>query len=164
MNYLLDDVMQTDVLQPVRPSETADAAEAYLGVSGSNQIARDQQVMEVEAMITSFTHLLTEHPRAPQVAGLHFEIAALERWLDKVHDGRISRMMLTERGMAWLEKHRVILKYATDESLRSTAAGVGPKTLANVIKTQTLRDDNALVDTPAPEEIGVAANLQPSYS
>lgn len=102
---------------PSRPALPAAilGAEPYSVTSAPS--SSDHQVTEIKDIITSFKHLLSEHPDSSAGVGIKREIFVLERWLSSFRRGLISASKLAANGPAWLNLHRGKLVHASEAAL-----------------------------------------------
>ncbi len=95
----------------------------------------DRQVSEIREIITSFKHLLFEHPLSSATAGIQREIVVLEKWIKSFQLGLISAARLAGNGPLWLKRHRDRLQNASEESWHTTPENESTSRLTPSLRT-----------------------------
>ncbi|MBP7251951.1 MAG: hypothetical protein KBA75_00540 [Alphaproteobacteria bacterium] len=136
------------------------AAESFPAASAPS--SSDHQVTEIKDIITSFKHLLAEHPDSSAGVGIKREIFVLERWLSSFRRGLISASKLAANGPAWLNLHRGKLVHASEEALHPEPSRNGTSLSDPMQLTLDAKDKpyvGVMQNIPAHEATSQALNL-----
>ncbi len=144
--------------RPIMPMSSLPAQpHSVMATSSTN----DHQVTEIKDIITSFKHLLSEHPDSSAGDGIKREIFVLERWLSSFRRGLISAAKLAANGPAWLNLHRGELAHASEEALQPEPGRNSPNTRDPMLLTRDTQDKTyvGVTHNSSQREANHASNL-----
>jgi len=97
-----------------------------------------QHLHDITALISEIRHFLVRHDAALKETDLRREMRQLEDWLEAERRGPAPAGIISESGMAWLERLRNRLKLSAEETQRLEGEGGNPCTKEQVEKTEAM--------------------------
>lgn len=104
----------------------------------SNKILEKKQLHDVTTLAAELKRLLVRHQDTLKDKGVGKEMQQLEDWLEVERKGPAPASIISEGGVAWLEKLRDRLKLSADEMLRLESEGGNPSSQEQIDKTEDL--------------------------